>query len=98
MPSRQWYSSAKHPPGQRRFGNSDFFQRRDHVVPNASGVGNGRVFSNPNALVNSPAEVLAELPVNVPADRGPAGIHMNDEFVFGFISAGLARSKARNGG
>ena len=41
MPLRQWYSSAKQPPGQRTFGTLIAFKRGHDVVADAAGVRDG---------------------------------------------------------
>ena len=71
MPSRQWYSSAKQPPGQRRFGICSARKRLDHVESDAALVRDRRVLADPEAAVDASAQVLGEVAVEVPADRRP---------------------------
>ena len=68
MPLRQWYSSAKQPPGQRTFGTLQRLQRGDDVVADAAGVGDGGVGADPDALVDAVAEMLGELAEEVAVD------------------------------
>ena len=41
MPSRQWYSSAKHPPGHRNTGTLELLERGDDIVAIARVFGIG---------------------------------------------------------
>ena len=68
MPSFQWYSSAKHPPGQRRTGMFEVLQRGDDVVADAAGVGDRRSGPDPDAFVDAAAQVLGEVAVHVAVD------------------------------
>jgi hypothetical protein len=68
-------------PAQHR--HLDFLQRGDDVVADAARVGNGAVLAHPDAFGNAPAEVLGELPVNVPADGVFALVGVNDQRVRG---------------
>ena len=71
MPSIQWYSSAKQPPGQRRTGILLFFRAATTSLrmPRVLGIG----LSSPTqiAAVDAVAEVLGEMAVDVPVDRAP---------------------------
>ena len=70
MPSFQWYSSAKQPPGQRSTGILIFLQR---LRPRRCGCRAcwGSELSSPTqiALVDAAAQVLGEMAVDVPVDR-----------------------------
>ena len=68
MPSFQWYSSAKHPPGQRSIGILICLRACDDVVADAPRVGDGAVLADPEAAVDAAAQVLGEVPVDVAVD------------------------------
>src|SRR6185503_14261857 len=70
MPSRQWYSSAKQPPGQRRTGTCSSFRAASTSLRSPR-VWDRRVFSDPDAFVNETAEVFSKLAVDVAID-GPS--------------------------
>jgi hypothetical protein len=65
MPLRQWYSSAKHPPGQRTFGTFYRSKRSDDIVADSACVWNLGIWTDPDALVNTVAKVLSELAEDV---------------------------------
>ena len=47
-------------------GNLDGAQSLHHIVANAACVGNGGVLAHPHVAVDAPAQVLGEMPVDVP--------------------------------
>ena len=71
MPSFQWYSSAKHPPGQRSTGILIFLSAATTSLrmPRVLGIG----LSSPTqiAFVDAAAQVLGEMAVDVAVDRVP---------------------------
>ena len=71
MPSFQWYSSAKQPPGQRSTGMFSCLERRDDVVADAAGVRDRATSADPDAFVDAAAEVLGEVAVDVLVDDRP---------------------------
>jgi hypothetical protein len=69
MPSFQWYSSAKQPPGQRTSGTCKSSARRPRrcASPWCSG---SSIRADPHAFVDAGAQVLGELAVDVLVDDG----------------------------
>ena len=68
MPSFQWYSSAKQPPGQRSTGmfSSLSAATTSLRIPRVFGI--GELGAHPDALVDAAAEVLGEVAVDVLVD------------------------------
>ncbi len=77
MPSRQWYSSAKQPPGQRTTGTCSSRKRCNHVIAKAADIGNRGALAHPHAFFDAAAEVLGKLPENMPIDLRAGLIRMN---------------------
>jgi len=50
-------------------GNLDLLERGHHVIPNAPGIGDRTVLAHPNPFINTPAQVLGKVAVDVAADR-----------------------------
>jgi hypothetical protein len=67
-PSRQWYSSAKQPPGQRRFG----------IGTDTADVRDRRVLADPEPAVDAASEVLGEVPVEMAADPGSGQVEVDN--------------------
>jgi hypothetical protein len=59
--------SATRPAHDR---HAEIFQRSEHVIAEAAGVGNLRALAHPDALVDATPEVLGELSVDVLVDGG----------------------------
>ena len=69
MPSRQWYLSAKQPPGQRTTTGPSRWTCSISVSADAVDVGDLRVGPDPDAVVDHAADVLGELAVDRRPDR-----------------------------
>ena len=63
--------------GPAQVGHLDFLQRLHHVQPDAALLGHVQLFIYPKTIVNAAAQMLSELPVDVPADLQlrAAGLH-----------------------
>ncbi len=68
MPFRQWYSSAKHPPGHRTFGTLSALSAATTSLRMPRVLGIWRVGTHPDALVDALAEMLRELAEEVAVD------------------------------
>ncbi|MNN88215.1 hypothetical protein D3C81_2058720 [compost metagenome] len=55
-------------------------QCREYVVSNAAGVRNRRILAHPDAFVDTAAEMLGEVPVNMAADRSNRLIGIDRDF------------------
>ena len=68
IPLRQWYSSAKQPPGQRTFGTRIAFSACNDIVANAASIWNCRIRPDPDAVINAVSKVFGELAENIAVD------------------------------
>ena len=68
MPFSQWYSSAKHPPGQRTTGTLIARSASTTSRADAALVRDAGIRAHPHALVDAAAQVLGELAVDAAVD------------------------------
>ena len=68
MPLRQWYSSAKQPPGQRTFGTLSALSAATTSLRMPRVFGIGEPGADPDALVNAVAKVFGELAEDIAVD------------------------------
>jgi hypothetical protein len=81
-------------------GNIQLLERSHHVISNAPGIRDGRVFPHPDSFVNTTPEMLGKLSVNIAIDDGAGLIAMHgDRSSNGFrsVSAGQERRACQNG-
>ena len=81
--------------GPAEVGDVDRLEGVDDVVPHAAGVGDVRVFADPDAVVDAAAEVLGEVAVEVAADRAAVLVAVDDGL--GFERLGGAGVGSREG-
>src|ERR1017187_2070870 len=60
-------------------GKVQLFQCRDHIIADPASIWDGRIFTNPNSLVDTSPEMLGELAVDVAIDRALWLIGVNRE-------------------
>ena len=95
MPLRQWYSSAKQPPGQRTFGTFSAFSAATTSLrmPRVLGIAESGPTQMP--FVDAVAEMLGELAEDVAVDlrAGFGSVHRQSKLVGGHERSGENRSQ-----
>jgi hypothetical protein len=70
--------------GPAQIRDFDLFKRGDYIFPYTPDIGNGRVFPDPIAAVNTAPQVFRKVTVNVAADPRIALCGVNNDSIHGF--------------
>jgi hypothetical protein len=76
------------PTGPSHDGHFDVPEGRDNIIAYATGIWNGTVLTDPNPFVDTAAQMLCKVSINVAADLPFAAIRVDDKFGFGSFNGG----------